>query len=119
MIATGLSYGATIIHAGRNFGAQYPGGTSVFSGGPVALLLQDDRGPEIAIATGFPYRLSPAQLAPLFISQAGGAITLAWNGPGSLQWSSALGANGWTTLTNASSPYIFQAANTQFFRLTE
>jgi hypothetical protein len=100
--------------------AQYPGGTKVFGTYAFRLLLQDNRGPETAVETGIPYILAPPQLGPLLIAQSDGLITISWTGPGTLQSSDSLPAGSWTSLTNASYSYTFQAGGRrQFFRLAE
>jgi hypothetical protein len=97
----------------------YPDGTRVFGTNAMRLLMQDDRGPELAVETGIPYILA-AQPGPLFISQFGSQVTITWAGPGALQVSTSLGAGSWTNLPNAASPYIIQpGAAQQFFRLAE
>ena len=83
------------------------------------LLLQDNRGPEVAVATGIAYTLSPPHLCPLFIARSNNLTSITWAGPGTLQYSASLPAT-WTNLTNVVSPYTFQAASgRQFFRLAE
>jgi hypothetical protein len=83
------------------------------------LLMQDDRGPELAVQTGIPYILAP-QAGPLFISRFGSQVTITWTGPGTLQVSSSLDAGSWTNLPNSTSPYPIQAGVAQqFFRLAE
>ena len=100
--------------------AQYPGGAKVFGTNACRLLLQDNRGPETAVETGIPYILARPQLGPLLIAQSGGLITISWTGPGTLQFSDALPAGSWTSLTNVNYSYTFQAGGSrQFFRLAE
>jgi hypothetical protein len=97
----------------------YPDGTKVFGANAMRLLMQDDRGPELAVATGIPYILA-ARGGPLFISRAGSQVTITWTGSGTLQVSDSLKAGSWTNLPNAASPYTIQAgAAQQFFRLAE
>jgi hypothetical protein len=97
----------------------YPGSARVFGTNAMRLLLQDNRGPELAVETGIPYILA-APAGPLSISQFGNQLTIAWTGSGVLQVSSSLSANSWTNLPNATSPYVIQPGIArQFFRLTE
>ena len=82
--------------------------------------MQDNRGPEIAVATGIEYTLSPAQLGPLFISMSNGIVDLEWSGPGTLQCSASPVTGTWTNLTDAASPYsVSSGEGQQFFRLAE
>jgi len=98
----------------------YPGGTKVFGTNAMRLLMQDDRGPELAVETGIPYILAAPQAGPLFISLFGNQVTMAWNGPGTLQVSSSLAVGSWTNVPSAASPYTIQAGMAQqFFRLAE
>jgi hypothetical protein len=100
--------------------ALYPDSTKVFRSKPLRLLLQDDRGPENAVETGIPYAISPPQLGPLFIAESNVYMTITWAGPGTLQSSTSLANLSWTNLSNAASPYTFQAgAGQQFFRLSQ
>lgn len=100
--------------------ARYPDNSKVFGSGPMRVLLQDDRGPEIAVETGIEYQIAPPQLGPLFISQLNNLINIMWTGPGTLQSSSSLNHTSWMNLPAASSPYIVQAsAAQQFFRLIQ
>ncbi len=100
--------------------ALYPDSTKVFGTNAIRLLLQDNRGPEIAVATGIAYVISPPQLGPLFISQSNGVMSIIWSSPGTLQSATSLSAGDWTNLNSATSPYIFQAGSgQQFFRLTQ
>ncbi len=100
--------------------AQYPGGAPVFRTNSFRILLQDDRGPEIAIATGLPYTLAPAVLGPLSISRAGSQITISWSGSGILQESGSLSPGSWTNVPGGASPYVFQAGpSPQFYRLVQ
>lgn len=100
--------------------ALYPGGAKVFGTNAMRLLLQDDRGPELAVATGIPYVLAAAKLAPLFISQSGGQITISWTGPGALQSSTTMAPGSWTNVLNATNPCTIQpGVNKQFFRLEQ
>ncbi len=97
----------------------YPNGTRVFGTNSMRLLMQDDRGPELAVETGIPYVLAP-QPGHLSISESGGQVTITWTGAGALQVSSSLDAGSWTNMPNAVSPYTIQPGVTQqFFRLTE
>jgi hypothetical protein len=97
--------------------ALYPNGTKVFGTNALRLLLQDDRGPEIAVETGIEYIISPPPLGPLFITQSNAVINLTWTGSGILQ-SAPSPAGTWTNLMNAASPYSFLAGDgQQFFRL--
>jgi len=100
--------------------ALYPDSTRVFGTNTIRLLLQDDRGPEIAGATGIDYVVSPPQLGPLLINQSNGVASISWTSPGTLQYTTSLPAQTWTKLTSATSPYVFQPGNgQQFFRLTQ
>jgi endo-alpha-1,4-polygalactosaminidase (GH114 family) len=100
--------------------ALYPDNSRVFANNTFRILLQDDRGPEIAEETGIAYTLSPAQLGPLFINQSNGIVALVWTGPGTLQCSASPTAGTWTNLTAAASPYSLPAGSAQeFFRLAE
>jgi hypothetical protein len=95
------------------------GGGKVFGTNAMRLLLQDDRGPEVAVATGIEYEISPPPPGALFISQANGVVSLTWTGSGTLQ-SAASPSGSWTNLVNAASPYIFSAGSgQQFFRLVQ
>jgi len=99
--------------------ALYPGGTKVFGTNAMRLLMQDDRGPELAVETGIPYILA-APVGPLFISQIGIQVTMVWSGSGTLQASSSLAAGSWTNVPSATSPYTLQAGMAQqFFRLAD
>jgi hypothetical protein len=83
------------------------------------LLMQDDRGPELAVETGIPYILA-APVGPLFISRFGSQVTITWTGSGALQVSNSLGAGSWANVPNATSPYTMQdGVAQQFFRLAE
>jgi hypothetical protein len=98
----------------------YPDGTNVFGPNPMRLLMQDDRGPELAVETGIPYVLAAPQPGPLAITLSGSQVTITWSGPGSLQTSGSLAAGTWTNVPNATSPYTNQVGRTQqFFRLAE
>jgi len=98
--------------------ALYPDNTRVFGINALRLLLQDDRGPEVAVATGIEYELSPPPLGPLDISQSNSMVNLTWPGGGTLQ-SAASPAGGWTNVVNAVSPYsLTVGSGQQFFRLT-
>jgi hypothetical protein len=100
--------------------ALYPDSTKVFGTNAIRLLLQDNRGPETAVATGIAYVISPPQLGPLFISQSNGVLNIIWSSPGTLQSATSLSAGDWTNLNSATSPYIFQAGSgQQFFRLAQ
>lgn len=97
--------------------ALYADGTKVFATNSFRILLQDDRGPEIAVETGIPYTLAPPQLGPLLVSGSGDRIIISWTGLGTLQCSSSL-TGSWTNLQAATSPYTVQIGNgLQFFRL--
>jgi hypothetical protein len=98
--------------------ALYSDGTKVFNSNSFRVLMQDDRGPEVAVATGLPYTLAAEPVGPLYISNSGSQITITWAGPGSLQVSSSLAKGSWTTLSGVTSPYSFHAAaSPQFYRL--
>ena len=98
---------------------RFPDGSPVFGGNPLRILLQDDRGPETAVATGIEYQIAPPQLEPLFITQSNNIINIIWTGPGTLQSATSLPAI-WTSLPTATSPYSFTAGSgQQFFRLAE
>ena len=100
--------------------ALYPDDSRVFGSNPIRLLLQDNRGPETAVASGIEYVISPPQLGPLFINESNNLTNIIWSGPGTLQYSGSLTAGSWTNLTNAVSPYAFQiGSGRQFFRLAE
>jgi hypothetical protein len=100
--------------------AFYPDNNKVFGPNPVRLLLQDNRGPETAVATGISYVLSPPQLGSLFITRSNDLINLNWTGPGRLQSAASLPAGAWFNVTNAVSPCSFTAGSgQQFFRLTQ
>ncbi len=97
--------------------ALYPDNTRVFGTNALRLLLQDDRGPEVAVATGIEYELSPPPLGPLDISQSNSMVNLTWPGGGTLQ-SAASPGGGWTNVVNAVSPYsLTVGSGQQFFRL--
>ena len=97
--------------------ALYPDSTRVFGTNALRLLLQDDRGPEVAVATGIEYEISPPPLGPLDISESNSVINLAWTGGGTLQ-SAASPAGDWANVANAVSPYrLTVGAGQQFFRL--
>lgn len=98
--------------------ALYPDNTKVFGTNALRLLLQDDRGPELAVATGIEYLMSPPPLGSLFINQSNGMFHLTWTGSGTLQ-SASSPAGGWTNVVDAVSPFTFYAGSgQQFFRLT-
>ena len=98
----------------------YPGGTKVVGTNAMRLLMQDDRGPEIAIETGIPYILAVPQIGPLLIASSGNQTTLSWSGPSFLQSSSTLAAGSWTNVSGASSPYVIQPGlSQQFYRLAQ
>jgi len=100
--------------------ALYPDSSKVFGASPIRLLLQDNRGPEMAVATGIEYQIAPPQIGPLFITQSNSVISINWTGPGTLQYSPSLSVPVWTSLPTATSPYSFPAGNgQQFFRLSE
>jgi hypothetical protein len=98
----------------------YSDGSKVFGTNAMRLLMQDDRGPELAVETGIPYILAGPQPGPLFITVSGNQVTITWSGPGTLQVSSSLAGGSWTNLPSAPSPYTIQAGMAQqFFRLAE
>jgi hypothetical protein len=100
--------------------ASYPGGTRVFGTNALRLLMQDNRGPELAVETGIPYTLAAPQTVPLFISLSGNQATMTWSGSATLQASSSLSAGSWTNVPSAMSPYTIEAGATQqFFRLAQ
>ncbi len=99
--------------------ALYPDNSKVFGTNIMRMLLQDDRGPETAVATGIEYVISPPAPGSLSITQTNGVITIQWTGSGVLQDCTALPAGGWMTVTNAANPYSFTAGSgQQFFRLS-
>jgi hypothetical protein len=101
-------------------GALYPDNSRVFGANAMRLLLQDNRGPEMAVATGIEYELSLPQLGPLFIAQSNSILNLTWTGPGILQSSPSLTAGMWANVTNANGNYRLPAgAGSQFFRLVQ
>lgn len=103
-----------------SLGALYSDNTPVFTNNTFRVLLQDDRGPECAVATGIEYSLAPAELGPLFISATNGMANVSWTGPGTLQYTSVFPGGPWTSVTNATSPYMFPAGSgQQFFRLSQ
>jgi len=92
----------------------------VFGTNAMRLLMQDDRGPELAVETGIPYIVAAPPPGPLFISPFGSQVTITWSGSGTLQVSSSLAFGSWTNVPNATSPYTIQAGMAQqFFRLAE
>jgi hypothetical protein len=100
--------------------ATYPDGSRVFGTNAFRFLMQDDRGPEVAVATGLPYMIVPPRLGPLFVTRSGSQITISWSGPGILQSAGSPAAGAWTNLTNAASPFTFETGGgRQFFRLAE
>jgi len=100
--------------------ALYTDGTKVFHTNSFRLLLEDNRGPEIAVETGIPYTLAPPQPGFLNVSLSGNQITISWTGLGTLQFSSSLTSGFWTNLPAATSPFTVQAgAAQQFFRLMQ
>jgi hypothetical protein len=100
--------------------AKYPDNSKVFGANPLRLLLQDNRGPEIAVETGIAYVLSPRQLGSLFITQTSNLLQINWTGPGTLQATASLALGVWTNVPNATAPYSFSAGNgQQFFRLAQ
>jgi hypothetical protein len=100
--------------------ARYPDNSNVFGGGPLRLLLQDNRGPELAVATGIEYQIAPPQLGPLFITQSNNIINIMWTGPGTLQSATSLPAAVWTSLNTATSPFtVITGSGQQFFRLAQ
>ena len=100
--------------------ALYPDKTKIFGGGPMRILLQDDRGPEFAVDTGIGYVLAPPQLGPLFISESNQVINIIWAGPGTLQSTGSLNGGGWTNLSNAVGTYSFTVGTGRhFFRLIQ
>jgi hypothetical protein len=97
----------------------YPSESKVFGTKAMRLLMQDDRGPELAVETGIPYILAP-QIGPLFISLFGDQVTMTWSGSGALQVSSSLADSSWTNVAGATSPYTIQTGMAQqFYRLAE
>jgi hypothetical protein len=97
----------------------YPDNSKVFGTNAMRLLLQDNRGPETAVATGIEYVLALPPLGPLFINQSNGLVSISWAGQGTLQYSASLALGSWANVLNAVSPYSFFAGNgPQFFRLT-
>jgi hypothetical protein len=114
------SVSATEFEFQVSLAALYPGNTRVFGANPLRILLQDDRGPESAPATGIEYVMSPPQLSPLFISQTNSVVNLRWTGPGTLQGTGSLTAGTWTNVVNADGSYSFAAgAGQQYFRLAQ
>ncbi len=112
------SVSATEFEFRVSLAALYPGGTNVFGPNPMRLLMQDDRGPELAVEMGIPYVLAAAQVGPLVITLIGSQVTITWSGAGSLQTSSSLAPGSWTNVTGRVSPYTNQVGMTQqFFRL--
>jgi hypothetical protein len=102
-----------------SLGARFPDSSKVFGTNLLRILLQDNRGPETAVATGIEYQIAPPQLAPLFITQSNNIINIIWTGPGTLQSATSLSAT-WTSLPTATNPYSFTAGSgQQFFRLAE
>jgi hypothetical protein len=100
--------------------ALYPDSTKVFGTNAIRLLLQDNRGPETAVATGIEYQIASPQLALLFITQSNGLISINWTGPGTLQSATSFSAGAWTNVAAAASPYSFTAGSVpQFFRLAQ
>ena len=100
--------------------ALYADQSRVFGSNPIRVLLQDNRGPETAVATGIEYEISPPQSGSLFITQSNSVINIFWTGPGTLQYATSLSAVAWINLSNAVSPYIFTVGNgQQFFRLAQ
>lgn len=112
--------GATEFEFQVSLAARYPDDSLVFGSNPLRVLLQDNRGPETAVATGIEYQIAPPQLGPLFITQSNDQINIIWTGPGTLQTAAGLPAAVWTSLTTAASPYSVTAGSgQQFFRLME
>jgi hypothetical protein len=100
--------------------SMYSDGSKVFTTNAIRLLLQDNRGPELAVETGVPYTLAAPQPVSLFITRSGSQATITWTGTGTLQCSGSLVSGSWTNLPTATSPYTIQAgAAEQFFRLAE
>jgi hypothetical protein len=100
--------------------ARYADQGRVFGSNPIRVLLQDNRGPETAVATGIEYEISPPQSGSLFITQSNSVINIFWTGPGTLQYATSLSAVAWTNLSDAVSPYIFTVGSgQQFFRLAQ
>jgi hypothetical protein len=100
--------------------ALYPDNSRVFGTNAIRLLLQDDRGPEVAVATGIPYVISSPPPGSLFITQSNGLCSIIWTSPGTLQYTGSLPTGPWTNLAGATSPYVVQAGSgQQFFRLTQ
>ena len=92
----------------------------MFGTNAIRLLLQDDRGPEVAVATGIPYVISSPPPGSLFITQSNGLCSIIWTSPGTLQYTGSLPTGPWTNLAGATSPYVVQAGSgQQFFRLTQ
>ena len=111
---------ATEFEFSVSLSALYADGTKVFDENSFRLLMQDDRGPEVAVATGIPYTLAAPVLGALSISNSGSQIIVSWTGPGTLQVSSTLAKGPWTNLSTATSPYSFEAGATpKFYRLAE
>jgi hypothetical protein len=103
-----------------SLGSLYPRGTKVFGTNAMGLLMQDDRGPEIAIETGIPYILAAPQIGPLLITSIGNQATISWSGPSFLQASSTLAPGSWTNVAGASSPFVIQPGlSQQFYRLAQ
>lgn len=100
--------------------ARYADQGRVFGSNPIRVLLQDNRGPETAVATGIEYEISPPQSGSLFITQSNSVINIFWTGPGTLQYATSLSDVAWINLSNAVSPYIFTVGSgQQFFRLAQ
>jgi hypothetical protein len=98
----------------------YPDNKRVFGTSAMRLLLQDNRGPEVAVETGILYTISPPQLGTIFFTQTNNVFNVIWTGPGTLQYSVSSPAGPWMSLSNAISPYVIQVGSgRQFFRLAQ
>jgi hypothetical protein len=98
----------------------YPDNKKVFGTNAMRLLLQDNRGPEVAVETGILYTISPPQLGTIFFTQTNNVFNVIWTGPGTLQYSVSSPAGPWMSLSNAISPYVIQVGSgRQFFRLAQ
>ena len=98
--------------------ALYLDSFKVFGTNTFKLLLQDNRGPELALETGIPYLLTPPQIGPLHITNIGGKAVLTWNTVGSLQTSPSLSPPSWADILGANSPYTNPVTSSaRFYRL--